>query len=202
MQNQQSYAQKSSISVIRHLLDSNLLRACHSNLGHNHREDAVLQARPDLILVDTAGEGEVAVEFSNGALAHPVAVLLVVGLGDGSGDIAAACALRFSRFGVVVALVEFTLSTALDHQGVVVRELDLDALLGSTGEFAVEVVGVFSLADVKARREGADSGTLGGAGAVDVVVIQKTEERREVSSRGHGSEERHFGGVVWRLRIV
>lgn len=200
MQNQQSYAQKSSIRVTHYLLDGNLLRARRSYLGHNHREDAVLQARPDLILVDTAGEGEVAVEFSNGALAHPVAVLLVVGLGDGllsgSGNIAAACALGFSRVGVVVAFVEFTLSTALDHQGVVVGKFDVDALLGNTGKFAVEVVGIFSLADVKARREGADSGTLGAAGAVDVVVVQKTEERREVSSRGHSSKERHIVGVV------
>ena len=177
------------MSSVNCLLDGDLLGARSSLLRYNNREDTVLQARLDVVLVDTVREGKGAVEFSDGAFADPVAVL-VVRLGHG----------LVSRLIVVVlrnvGSVEFTLRSALDHQGLGVGEFDVDALLGNAGQFAVEMVAFFAFTDVKARSERAQRRDLVAAGAVDIVVVQQAEEGTEVSGSGHGSEERHFGRVV------
>lgn len=174
------------------LLDGDLPRARSSLLRHNNREDTVLQACLDIVMVDMAREGKSAVEFPDGALADPV-VVLVLGLGHG----------LVSRLGDIVVIVlgsvgsvEFTLGSAFNHQGLGVGELDVDALLRNAGQLAIEVVAFFVFADVKARRERAQRRGLVVAGAVDIVVVQQTEEGTEVSGSGHGSEERHFGKVV------
>lgn len=155
-----------------------------------------------------AGEREGAVEFAHGALACPESVLgvAVVGLG-GHGllfvsglDKTSAGVLALAFFsGVGLGVVSgdgFALGAALDHQSVVVGELDINVLLRDTGQFTVEMVGVVALTDIEARRERAHRGDLSAAGAVDVVVVQQAEERSEVPrSRRHGTEERHFS--VW-----
>ena len=126
------------MSSVNCLLDGDLLGARSSLLRYNNREDTVLQARLDVVLVDTVREGKGAVEFSDRAFADPVAVL-VVRLGHG----------LVSRLIVVVlrsvGSVEFTLRSALDHQGLGVGEFDVDALLRNAGQFAVEVVAFFAL---------------------------------------------------------
>ena len=44
-------------------------------LGHDHAQDAVLEACFDCILIDFAGEAEGTLELADGALAHPIPVL-------------------------------------------------------------------------------------------------------------------------------
>lgn len=142
-----------------------------------------------------AGEGEGAVEFANRALADPEA-WLALGLGDLL--LASLCDLSaFTLGGLVVALagfggVVFALGAALDHEGLGVGEFNVDVLLGDTGKFAIEVVGIGGFADVEARRKGAHGG-LAARGAVDVIVVQEAEERTEVAAGRDGAEERHFG---------
>ena len=142
-----------------------------------------------------AGERESAVEFADRALARPVAVF-VVPL-DGDRLLIAGLVLTFLAFLVLgsvigVGLVEFALRTALDHQGLVVGEFNVDVLLRDAGQFTVEIVGVIALTEVEARRERAERGELTAVGAVEVAVVQETEQRSEVSGRGN-VEKRHFG---------
>ena len=192
-------------AVANDLLNGNLLRTWGSRLRNNNREDAVVQARFDLVLVDMAGEREAAVEFAHGALAHPVAVLVVVGLGghglvfvsglDDATVVVVVLAFFSSTGRRAVGGGGFALGAALDHQSLVVGELDFNVLLRDSGQLTVEVVGVITLADIEARRERTQRGALSAAGAVDVVVVQQAEERSEVSGSRHGAEERHSGGV-------
>ena len=87
----------------------------------------------------------------------------------------------------------FTLCPAFDHEGVRVGKLDAHILLVDAWQFAVEFVGVFDLADIELRLEGADArGGFGAApawlGAVDVVIIEEAEEGTEIRG-GEGWEE-------------
>lgn len=145
-------------------------------------------------------------EFADRALAHPVAVLVVLlGLDDrllaGFGDIVG-LVLAFLAclvLGSVVGVVEFALRAALDHQGLVVGEFNVDVLLRDAGQFAVKVVGVVALTEVEARGKRAERGELTAVGAVEVAVVQETEERSEVSGR-RDVEKRHCG--IQRLFFV
>ena len=142
-----------------------------------------------------AGERESAVEFADRALARPVAVF-VVPL-DGDRLLIAGLVLTFLAFLVLgsvigVGIVEFALRAALDHQGLVVGEFNVDILLGDARQFAVEIVGVITLAEVESRRERAERAELTAVGAVEVSVVQETEQRSEVSGRGN-VEKRHCG---------
>lgn len=200
-------------AVANALLNGNLLRAWGSRLRYNNREDAVVQARFDLVLVDMAGEREAAVEFAHGALAHPVAVLVVVGLGghglvfvSGLDDATVVVVLGLAFFSSTgrraVGGGGFALGAALDHQSLVVGELDFNVLLRDPGQLTVEVVGVVALADIEARRERTQRGALSAAGAVDVVVVQQAEEGSEVSGSRDGAEERHSSSVRYQRLFV
>lgn len=168
------------------LLDSDLLGSRSSGFGNHDRKNAILQAGLDIVLVDAAREGEGALELADGALTGPEAVAglrlgLVTGLGDGSVIIAGAL-LRLSA--VILAL-----GATLHDQSVGVGELNVDVLLGNTRQLTIQMVGVLTLADIKARIEGAAGGLA--AGTVDIIVIQEAEERGEVARGEAGTEERH-----------
>jgi len=135
------------------------------------------------------------VEFADRALARPVAVF-VVPL-DGDRLLIAGLVLTFLASLVLgsvigVGIMEFALRAALDHQGLVVGEFNVDILLGDARQFAVEIVGVITLAEVELRRERAERAELTAVGAVEVSVVQETEQRSEVSGRGN-VEKRHCG---------
>lgn len=181
---------RNSSHLVARLLDGDLLAGVSSSLGYDQGEDAVLKAGLDVLLVDARWESKGAVEFAHGALADPEARLVVLLLDHFLA--LTLCLLGFAGFRGVV----FALGAALDHKSLRVGELNVDVLLRDAREFTVEVVGIVGLADVEARSEGAHAGHLTTALAVGVVVVQKTEERGEVSSGRHGSEERHFGCVL------
>ena len=180
---------RNSFHLAARLLDGDLLASIGSSLRHDQGQDTVFKAGLDVFLVDTRREGEGAVEFADRALADPEA-RLVLGLGH-----CLALALRLLGFAGLRGMV-FALRAALNHEGLRVRELNVDVLLSNAREFTVEVVGIVGLTDVEARCEGAHAGHLATALAVSVVVVQETEERREVASGRHGSEERHLGGLL------
>ena len=73
-----------------------------------------------------------------------------------------------------------------------VDEFELDVLLFDTGEFAVELPGIFLFADVELGLEGADG--TSGRGAVGVVVVEEAEKRTEVGA-GYAWEESHCSGL-------
>ena len=206
------------------LLNADLLHDRGCSLRHDNRQDAVLQTGADGILVDALGEVERAVELADRALGDPVLVgwrsglgdLLGGGLGglgdggcrlltldfvfDGSlvrGGAGAAGSFLFSGFGFFsVGSVVLALDLALDDQGLRVGELDLDVLLVDAREFTVKVVRVLDFSHVEARRKSADgSGRWAGLrGAVDIVVVKKTEEGGEVGSEVETWEESHCSG--------
>lgn len=149
------------------LLDGDLLGSRNSGLGNHDRQNAVLQAGLDIVLVNATREGEGALELADGALTSPESVAgvgslgLVGGLGDGGVILA----------GVLVGLgdVILALGVTLHDQSVGVGELNVDVLLGDTRQLTIQVVGVLALANVEARLEGAGSGLA--AGTVDIVVV-------------------------------
>ena len=54
------------------LLDLDPSGCLLDNFWHNHAQDAIFQASLDSLLVNSAGETEAALEFSDGALTDPV----------------------------------------------------------------------------------------------------------------------------------
>lgn len=189
-----------------HLLDGDFARAGCRRLGHGDGQDAVLQAGADVLLVDACREGEGTVELADGALADPVFGLVVVvvvrllhllALAVVGGGVVLVALARLRR--VVLAL-----GAALDDEGLVVGELDLDVLLRDAGQLAVQVVGVSGLAHVKARGEAAQGG--GGAAAslaVDVVVVQQAEEGGEVAGAEVREQRERHGCACsgWSRRV-
>lgn len=171
------------------LLDGDLLGGRNSRLGNDDRENAVLQVGLDIVLVDTAGEGKGALELANRALAGPVAVAGLVGLGLVASLGHSAIIITGGLVGV--SGVVLALGATLHDQGVGVGELNTDVLLGNAGQLAIQVVGVLTLADIEAWLESAGGGGLA-ARPVQVVVIQQTEERGKVAARREaGAEQRH-----------
>lgn len=85
-----------------------------------------------------------------------------------------------------------------------VGEFDVDVLLVDTGQFALELVRFFVLADVEFGVEGSDGG--GGAAAALGVVVEETEEGSNVVV-WEAWEERHgvygfgeeVGCVSWNV---
>lgn len=168
----------------------------------NHdAQDSVLQAGFDGILVDAGGEAEGAMEFPNGTLGDPVlGFVLALSFFRRLGDLARllrGAALFSSLFfdSGFVALRSichvtgdtaagfvspvggvFPLGAAFDDQGVGVGEFNVDVLLIETGQFALELVGVFVLADIEFRLEGADGGVGEPTEALGVVVVDQSEE--------------------------
>lgn len=141
---------------------------------------------------------------------------LVVGLGStvrggllaGFGDLGW-LGLTFDGSGGRCAALGVALGAALDGQGLRIGELDVDVLLVDAGEFAVQLVRILTLLDVKAGLEGADSlvegGTEAAAHGVVGVVVEKAEERCELAREwgrawAEGSEERHVSGWCDLLR--
>lgn len=174
-------------------LNGNLLRSRSSSLGHQNRQNTILQAGLNIILVNPVREREGARELANSTLTSPVAVTSLGGrlrrlLRSLDGLLLVAVAgLLLWRWGVVLAL-----GATFHDQSLGVGEFNVDVLLGDTGEFAVQVEGCLALADVEARREAAQAGLA--VVAVVVVVVQKAEEGGEVACRWEGgSEERHCG---------
>lgn len=216
MQGKTRYANSSHHARIRivagvdHLLDSDLLGASVDDLlRHHDGQNAVLEASLDVVLVDGSRELEGAVELADRALAHPVAVLLVVVLADllvaGLDHLGTLLLLLFvvrgrGLLGGVLgsAGVVFALDAALDHESFVVGEFNVNVLLGDAGKFAVQKVGVVGLANIKAGCKRAHRGSLASGRPVDIVVVQKAEERGEVARSVEGVEERHFDCEVLR----
>ena len=81
------------------------------------------------------------------------------------------------------------LNAAFDDQGVGISELDVHIFLVEAGKFALELVGLFVLADVEFGLEGADGG-VEAACALSVVVVEETEEGVHVAA-WEACEERH-----------
>lgn len=166
--------------------NGDLLGCSGSGLGYIDGQDAVLQTGLDVVLIDRSREGEDALELADGALAGPEPVS-----GLGSGILGAFLGLGW-WLGVVLAF-----TAALDNQSLGVGELDIDVLLIDARQFTIEMICLFTLTDVKARRERANR-SLVTARAVIIVVIEKTEERGEVARAGEAStEERHV--VSWKI---
>ncbi len=76
-----------------------------------------------------------------------------------------------------------------------VGEFDVDVFLVDAGQFALELVGFFVLADVEFGVEGADGGGDAAAAALG-VVIEETEEWSDVVV-WEAWEERHFVRYWW-----
>ena len=179
-----------SRSIPIDLLDGDLLGGSGAGLGNHNRQDAVLEASLDGVLVHVRREGKGALEFADGALSRPVAVGRLVGLLVGT--LALGDGLVAFAFSLGLGVVVFALGTALHDQSLRVGELDVDVLLSNSGQFAIQVIGVAALTNIEAGTEGAHGGLLA-AGAVDIIVVQKAEEGREIAGgREAGAEERHF----------
>lgn len=190
------------VPVVDHLLDGNLLGASVDDLlRHNDGQNAVLETGLDVVVVDGSRELEGAVELADRAFAHPVAVLLVVVLADllvtGLDHFGTLLLLLLVVRGLLGGLlgssgVVFALAAALDHESLVVGELNVNVLLGNAGKLAVQKVGIVGFANIKAGRKGAHRGSLASGRPVDIVVVQEAEERGEVARSVEGVEERHF----------
>ena len=89
-----------------------------------------------------------------------------------------------SSIGRVLAL-----DTAFDDQRVGVGELNVDVFLFNAGKFAVQLVGVFVLADIELGLE-STYGRVEAASTLGGVVVEETEERVDVVV-GEACEERH-----------
>jgi len=132
------------------LLDDNLLGSGSSDLGKDKGENTALEGSLDGVLVHAFGEGKGALELADGSLSSPVTgsarLTLLVGTSIGVGVILLDLGLRLS---VVLAL-----GATLHDQIMGVRELDLDVLLVDPGQLTIQVVSIFSLADIEAGSEG------------------------------------------------
>ena len=187
-------------------------------LGDHDAQDTILEVSLDGVLVDTRGEAESAMELPNRTLGNPVlGAMLLISLSGSTlldslsilfgilgglvlnGSFVALASVGHIASDAATGLVRafggvFALDTALDDESVGIGEFDVDVLLVETGEFALELVGFFVLADIELGLEGADGG-IGGERAVVVVVVKKTEEWRDIA-RGKAWEERHCSCVV------
>ena len=155
------------------------LSALH-HLRHNNAENAVLKRSRDRILINSSREAESAGEFTNAALRDPVRSLRLMGSGHrcrgGSRNLLAVLGLlrlgrRLGGLGGWLVMNFFygrltrlavPFGPALDHEGVVVGELNGDVLLLDTGEFALEQVLLLFLFDIEAWGEGGAAAALCG----------------------------------------
>lgn len=97
----------------------------------------------------------------------------------------------FLGLGWWLGAVVLAFGAALDNQGLGVGELNIGVLLIDARQFAIKMVRLFTLTDVKARRERANRRLVAGR-AVVIVLVKKTKERGEVARAGEvGTEKRH-----------
>merc|ERR1712054_318247 len=193
------------------LLDGNAARLVLLGLGHCDVQDAVAEVSGDAVLVHARGEVEGARGLASVARISLVdrseAILLLSSVLD-SGLV------RLGRLGtagdgLLVGLVLHgrcasgrgagsvgALNLAADEHVLGVCELNVDILLGHAGEFAVELVRLSSLANVKLGREGSElrararrlAAIVGVLTAVAVKVVKEAEERSEGGVVGGGVE--------------
>jgi hypothetical protein len=199
---------------LNRLLDVDLAGLGSLGLGNDDAENAILKAGLDGILVDAAWEAEAAVELADAALTDPELGVVIVLLRNiplrlfGNLSVGGFGALILDSGLVVVflltlllvvlsllnetlrllALLPHSLMATRDGEGVGVSPLDIDVLLLDTREFTVEFVGALGLRDVELGREALDI-PVQLAGYLTLVVVQKTEQRREFLSESW--EERH-----------
>jgi len=138
-------------------------------LRHDDAEDAVLQAGPDILLVDAVGEAEAPRELADAAFRHPVRVLRVMlahllgacGGDRGAGGLLLLLAfvglaiLLLARLAGFLAFLPIVFRPPFDRQSLLVGKLDGHVLLIDAGEFAFEDVLVLGLLDVELGREAA-----------------------------------------------
>lgn len=132
-------------------------------------------------------------------------IVTVALLGDGSGS-----SFTFDEASGWSARAVVTLGAALDGESVGVSEFDMDVLLVDAGEFAVKLVAVLYLLDIKAGSECLEEGSVAMAArtlglTIDLlsVLVKLIEEAEEGVERGGGSvgnesswEERHVACCV------
>lgn len=179
-----------------------------SSLGRYDAENPVLERSLDIILVDARREAERAVEFAVGAFSHPIsgfiALLRLSDLAGASGgrDLTVPAILLFVldrdflRLGLVAAgaVRGLAVDAAAHDQGVRVGEFNVDVFAVEAGQFAVQLVRALDFAHVEFGLEAAH-GVAAGVGSVGVVIVQKTEDGRELGG-GKAWEQRHGAGVV------
>lgn len=191
------YAWFRMFSIVDHLLDGNLPGPSVDDLlRYNNGQNAVFEAGLDVVLIDGSRELEGAVELADRPLTHPEAVFLVVALADllvpGLDHLGTLLLLviRGLLGGLLgSAGVVFALAAALDHECVIVGELDLNVLVGNAWKLAIQKVGIVGFANIKAGRKGAHRGSLISGRPVEIVVVQKAEERGKVARSVEGVEE-------------
>lgn len=181
------------------LVDVDFARLVRGSFGHGDAENAILERCFDIVLVDAGGEAERAVELAVRAFSHPVG-RFIVGFGFGCDGVRGGCELLVALILIVIlnsyfmslcvsltliAICHFAVHAAAHNQGIWVRELDIDVFAVESGEFAVELISILNLADVKFWLEAVDR-IAGLIGAVGVVVVKKTKDRREFASRKAG----------------
>ena len=81
-----------------------------------------------------------------------------------------------------------TFHMTFDHKSLWVGEFYVDLVLGQAGKLTVKVVPVFGFTYIESRGEATHRG-LFLARSVDIIVVQKPKERREVV---HTREESHY----------
>lgn len=152
------------------LLDGDLPCRGGLSLGHDNRENTVLQAGLDSMLIDPHWEGKSAVKLANGALGDPVSVsglrllfgdLLLCGLCWSGNSRVTSLVLIFDgwlvRFGgrgiiggfldlwlglVDVGIVVLSLRTTSDHKSMRVGEFNFDVLLANARKLSVQAVAI------------------------------------------------------------
>jgi len=176
-----------------------LLRLGFLHLWNNNRQDAILHAGLDIIMVNRIWEGEAAGKFANAAFRDPIGMLGFV-----FRDIFASGGSHFGARGGLSLLTGFLfatgidltcllggstaffselLSPALDGDGLFVGKRNDDIFLVNAREFAFENVVVFGFLDVELWCEGT-RGRVGQLLKFGEGVIEEVEERTHLGAVG------------------